>query len=466
MRSVHLGLLRSASLLIPAPRRSEWLREWRTELWYVLRECSSEFTSSPRPVREATAFCLGAYQDAFCLRKRWWQEHPPLSAAWGGAPVCLLLLTTALFASWGIALLSPGVRAEREMSRIRVYQGRSLQKHINTGRAPNVIAEEQVRASLGSMQRYFDGFSYYWLSREPISGRAAPRTQWIVAYAGSDFFTLLQFPVHFTLRAREAPDQLPRIVLSNETWLRDFGGNHEIAGTEVHIGSVNARVAGVVCAASRNLPGQVNAWLLDGNSEIGINSAGFVVGHLTPFGYFQMGPRWVISLFGIVLAFLALPGITRITIGEYSSDSRKPPLTRRLRFWAFLTVKISLLILLVHFVSLDLDCSFVPLSSHFTGYVQFTSSLVLCLLGLRWAFRDQRRRCPVCLRRMAHPAEIGQPAKTLLGWKGTELVCAGGHALLHIPEIPTSWFGAQRWVCLDPSWQILFARPGRTSSLL
>jgi len=83
VHSVHLGLLRTASLLIPVPRRSEWLREWRTELWYVMRECSSEFTTSPRPMREAVAFCLGAYQDAFCLRKRSWQKHPPFSAAWG-----------------------------------------------------------------------------------------------------------------------------------------------------------------------------------------------------------------------------------------------------------------------------------------------------------------------------------------------------------------------------------------------
>lgn len=467
VHSVHLGLLRTASLLIPVPRRSEWLREWRTELWYVMRECSSEFTTSPRPMREAVAFCLGAYQDAFCLRKRSWQKHPPFSAAWGGAPLCLLVLATGLFASWGIALLSPGVRAEREMSRIRIYPWQLLQKHSGPDdRALNVIAEQGVKASLGRVRRYFDGFAYYWVTHEPISSKAAPKTQWIVAHASSDLFAVLQFPIRFTLRVPEGPDQLPRLVLSDETWKRDFGGDPRIAGTEVHVGSVNAKVGGVACADSRNLPGHVNAWLVDGNSEIGTDNAGFVVGHLTPYGYFQMGPRWVVSLLGIVLAFLALPGITCVAIGEYGSDSRKPPLTRRLRFWAFLTAKVSLLLPFVYLASLDLDCSFVQPSSHFTGYVQFSSSLLLSLFGLRWILRDQQRRCPVCLRRMAHPAEIGQPARTLLAWKGTELVCARGHALLHIPEIPTSWFGEQRWVCLDPSWQFLFARPGGTSSLL
>jgi hypothetical protein len=60
---------------------------------------------------------------------------------------------------------------------------------------------------------------------------------------------------------------------------------------------------------------------------------------------------------------------------------------------------------------------------------------------------------------MAHPVQVGQPSRTFLDWNGTELVCEGGHTLLHIPEIPTSWFRAQRWVCLDGSWQSLFARP-------
>ena len=41
MRRMHLGLLWGASLLVPGSERSEWSREWRTELWYVLRECSS-----------------------------------------------------------------------------------------------------------------------------------------------------------------------------------------------------------------------------------------------------------------------------------------------------------------------------------------------------------------------------------------------------------------------------------------
>jgi hypothetical protein len=34
-----------------------------------------------------------------------------------------------------------------------------------------------------------------------------------------------------------------------------------------------------------------------------------------------------------------------------------------------------------------------------------------------------------------------------------------GHTLLHVPGLPTSWFGTQRWLYLDTSWGFLFASP-------
>jgi hypothetical protein len=44
-----------------------------------------------------------------------------------------------------------------------------------------------------------------------------------------------------------------------------------------------------------------------------------------------------------------------------------------------------------------------------------------------------------------------------LAWNGTELMCASGHTLLHVPGLPTSWFETQRWLYLDTSWEFLFA---------
>jgi hypothetical protein len=85
------------------------------------------------------------------------------------------------------------------------------------------------------------------------------------------------------------------------------------------------------------------------------------------------------------------------------------------------------------------------------------ASFVISLLGMGWALFDQRQRCPVCLRRVTHPAQVGSVSRMFLAWSGTELICAGGHTLLHVPGLPTSWFGTQRWMFLDSSWEFLFA---------
>ncbi len=50
------AILRAASFLTPAGQRAEWLEEWRAELWYV-------------PRRDAMRFCLGAFSDAWWLRR-------------------------------------------------------------------------------------------------------------------------------------------------------------------------------------------------------------------------------------------------------------------------------------------------------------------------------------------------------------------------------------------------------------
>jgi hypothetical protein len=62
---------------------------------------------------------------------------------------------------------------------------------------------------------------------------------------------------------------------------------------------------------------------------------------------------------------------------------------------------------------------------------------------------------------VAHPARVGQYSRTFLAWSGTEMMCAGGHTLLHVPSLPTSWFSTQRWMFLDPSWKFLFADPAQ-----
>jgi hypothetical protein len=145
-------------------------------------------------------------------------------------------------------------------------------------------------------------------------------------------------------------------------------------------------------------------------------------------------------------------------------SSRKLAWSKRLRRWGFLACKLGLLLPIVYFVPIDL-AHLRPVIDPFTSeYIQLLSSFSICLFGLRWSLRDQRQRCPVCLRKLTHPARVGEPSRTFLAWNGMELMCAGGHGLLHVPEMPTSWFSTQRWLYLDPSWEVLFAEPALASA--
>ena len=379
-------------------------------------------------------FVWGAFRDAFCLRKRSWQKHSPLSEMRGSASLCLIALIALLIASWGIAVMSPGVRTQRDLSKIRIYpQSLSDLRIASDTRVPAAVVEEQVRTSLGSRQRNFDGFSYYRITRKIVSSGAASGTQWTVALANSDLFTQLHLPVHFALKAGNTPDKLPRIVLSEETWMKEFGGNPDIAGTEIHLGLLDARVVGVAVASSQDLPGKVNAWLLQPKDEISGDGAGFVIGHLTPYGYFQMGPRWAIPLFGVVLAFLTLPGITSIALGDYSRDSQKPLTAEEARVLAFLIQDLFGVVVCPFCVSRARLFHCAAIIELFGLYPVrfFPCSLPI---GTALGFSRSAAALPGLSQVHGELAEVGQSARTLFAWRGTELFCERGHMLLHIPE--------------------------------
>jgi hypothetical protein len=228
-------------------------------------------------------------------------------------------------------------------------------------------------------------------------------------------------------------------------------------------------------------------WLLGPDAEVRAENPerGYVVAHLTAVGAAEMwtqcvnitanGPdeseedflgvsleEWrpapmVIYLFALLLALLALPAITTVSLGEYSLNPQKTSWSRKLYRWSFLSAKIALLLPIVYFVSLDLAYGFTTIGRERPVYIQLICTFAMCLFGMRWVLKDQRQRCPVCVRLVTHPAQVGQASRTFLDWNGTEMMCMGGHTLLHVPALPTSWFSTQRWLYLDTSWQFLFA---------
>ena len=492
-RGGNLSVLRLASSLVPGQHRGEWWKEWRSELWHVRQACTSQSALSWKGEREVAAFCLGAFQDAFCLRREVRQKKVPLATTKGSAAQCMLFLVAVVAVSYGVALLRPGVRAELLSSRYRVPHNLTMIQNARYSQdSVPTISAEQVRVWKGRKQQIFDGFAFYQIVRKPVSTASPAYAALRIARSSSNLFELLALPVRFASTGNEAHTDLPKLILSDALWKKEFAEDPQVAGRVVQVGLRKAVVGGVAHPGSWRLPGKVDAWLLEPDVDAVSDGPGFVVAHLTPSAAQERwSERWRMSaptpdgtpddflcvslaertressdlfLFAVILAFLALPATTSLPLGEYRLSSRKLTWSTRLRRWSFLGGKIALLLPIVYLVSLDLAYMRTTLDTLSSEYIQLVSSFSICLFGLRWTLRDQRQRCPLCLGKLTHPARVGQPSRNFLAWNGTELICVGGHGLLHVPEIPTSWFSTQRWMYLDPSWEILFRESGLVST--
>src|ERR1700761_1475298 len=104
--SLFLFLIRCAALLVPRRDRAEWVAEWAAELWHVRQAyCAG---ASFRGTREVVGFCLGAFQDAFWIRRHDPASMPSRLLRTGSASRCFTFLVTATATSLLLCLSLPG----------------------------------------------------------------------------------------------------------------------------------------------------------------------------------------------------------------------------------------------------------------------------------------------------------------------------------------------------------------------
>lgn len=477
------GLLCCASLLVPKRQRAEWRLEWESELWHARRSNGISKASPWQAEREIAGFCLGAFQDAACLRRLWWRDRPRPAPLHSSATLCLVCLGSLLLLSYLASLLLPGVRAAHDASSDSVRPGTiSIQDQEADGSSAPTMTMARMRIWERSRQRYADGFAFYRVTSEPVVLGSHRDGAWQVAEASANLFTLAGWSLHDGIPRRELRSGLPALVLSERMWTRRFAADPAVVGTVVLVGSRPAQIVGIAPNDAWRLPGNTDAWLLRSEDEIGGNGQGYVVAHLTPEGISQIwggivqitsedsahvfvgrslkepapGP-WSIYWFGILLAFLALPAVASVSLAEFSFSFPRPSRARRAARFGFFGMKSALILFIVHYASIDLAYWHSPAFSPAGTYVQLFACFAMCLFGMRWALLDQRERCPVCIKRVTNPAQVGSASRMFLAWSGTELICTDGHTLLHVPGMPTSWSGTQRWLYLDSSWGFLFA---------
>jgi hypothetical protein len=146
--------------------------------------------------------------------------------------------------------------------------------------------------------------------------RKDAKQQMTVAQARSDFFNVLHLPVLFTDGITRVPDILPHVVLSQDTWIRNFGRKPNIAGAKLHVGSLEVVVVGVI-SGDLMFPGRANAWLLGPDPQFGSSKSRISRGPSKPR---RVRRRWPL---GAVHRrnFAGVPGAT----------FRQPTIHRRVR---------------------------------------------------------------------------------------------------------------------------------------
>jgi len=487
--ALQLTALHTASLLVPGAERENWSCEWLSELWHVRSSyLRVDETISLQSQGEITWFCLGAFADALCVRElagRSGQRRPHMH---GSAAQPLLWLAAILLLCFLITSLLPGVRAEREAAQFVVNPNALLiSEAADKAYRPSIPAGLYLNWKY-THQRFFQDLAFYHVSRETAESGTA-RISWNVARASTNLFSLLGVPLK---HAFDDNSGLPSVVLSNEAWMRSFAGDPNVTGKVVRIGHANARIAGVAPAAAWQLPGAPDVWLLQADTQIATDlpykTRGYLLAQLSPRGQEAMqqfdtgisarnledmlidlsgtpidapveGP-WNLYEFALFLALLALPAVSSVSLGETHMTAHRPSSRESVRRFLFLGGKFALIAGIGLFASVDIAYCCTWSFSPAAECLQLVSCFAICLAGFRWALADQRHRCPVCLRRVTNPASVGLASRTFLGWNGTEMICIGGHTLLHVPAMPTSWFSDQRWLYLDSSWQFLFADSG------
>ncbi len=432
-------ILLVASWLVPRGQRAEWLAEWRSELWHV--------ASCRRGA--AIWFALGAFRDALWLKRNIPASAAPLAPA---SPFrCIALLAAIALGAFCASRFVPVPRVPAGLLAISTDGRPAVQPTVTFTSYQSIAAHAH---------RPFSALAFC----APIQAHVSGATGLAVAVASPSLFAVLDVA---------PPPQGRSVVLSGRAWRSAFHSDPAIVGRTLEIDGLPARVAGVIPPTMWPLPVRIDAWLLDPAAELAPRQKGFVLARMkaapererwwlsTPnerggWERFECvlvaGPRPALAfLLSLAIACAVLPAVTSLRFGEYPATRHSPRGALRFRRWIYLGLKVLLLLPAVFFTLYALGWLLGA------GPLQAQELVIGYIFAFRWAIADQRRRCPVCLRLLTNPAPIGCASHMFLDWYGAELMCARGHGLLHVPEIPTSCYSSPRWLYLDRSWSSLFS---------
>ncbi|HEY1338280.1 MAG TPA: hypothetical protein VGF59_12255 [Bryobacteraceae bacterium] len=166
--------------------------------------------------------------------------------------------------------------------------------------------------------------------------------------------------------------------------------------------------------------------------------------------------RWVItSAHGDRLVGYTAPIVLAMMVGTVLASITRVPLRRYgWRYWTFLAAKIAALAVIAPLVWIECGARFrgfihAPQARILVGGILLSWIYITGVgVAVMWCLADQRRRCPVCLRRLVLPVTIGSWA-SMFEAVSTELLCDRGHGARTVPESEIA--APEQWVAHDRS---------------
>ena len=264
-----------------------------------------------------------------------------------------------------------------------------------------------------STQRLFTDLAFYQPIIKRVHIAKHQGAELTIGRASDNLFQLLYLPIAPGAANRSGEPHIAKLFLSQESWRGLFAADPGLIGSVTEIAGQPVLIAGVVSQDPGQLPGRVDAWLLEDAQHLArvpANSTGFVLAHLRTSrslpqldGWRYMNVRqedgsaarfdcislaqrarlpFSIFLFTLIVALITLPATTALPLGEYPRHRGRLPWADRARQWMFLSGKFLLVVPLVSLASVDLAYGVPTLSATAAQYVQlatFVLRISICL---------------------------------------------------------------------------------------
>lgn len=483
-------ILLVASWIVPRRARAEWLREWEAELasaWQVSRSDRSTFSGNQLRRR-----CWGAFLDAAWYRCNR-EDLRHASRRWSQTPAFLLLTLVSTLLMFALAsgellrmrsiLLKPPYRDPQRIATV------SRTGVINSSEW--VIPFSWVEIWRKHESSHVSVAAYSWKPRTSVFTVDGHQVMAASVKVEQDLFRVFGVTPELgkTDRPSEAQGLANCLVLSYESWRRDFESDPGLLQKKAVIDGHEARIIGVLPERFWFPSNDVAVWrLVDDRSFSGENVG--VVARLGP----QVSERWAeaflqrdiensagespwdaalqvwpvqdrirqpMIFYALALGVALLLMIPVICSGRLNLRPQTAEVARACRWWSFFGTKSFLLLSILLAVVIELTPEPYVFPAGKTTFIVESASLWAFSIGsvflLWWSLADQQSRCRVCLRKLTLPAHIGRSGCLFLSWVGMELACPEGHGLLHITETDVCWLDPAQWTPLDESWESLFS---------